>query len=114
MFRNLSLKVYALKDPVNRLGLRACAGGRFRRALLDALRVKNKSVSASLLEAQPALAVYGRINQKCHGGALWINPARVSEPVQTREKTARGERVAVDGWWKNISPTFVTPSLPSL
>lgn len=114
MFRNLSLKAYTLKDLVNRLRLRARAGGRSRRALSDALRVKNKSISASLLGAQPALAVYGRINQKCHGVALWINPARVSETVPTREKTARGERVPVDGWWKNISPTFVTTSLPSL
>lgn len=112
MFGNLSLKVHALKDLANRLRLPACAGGRFHRALLDVLRVKYKSISASLLEAQPAL--YGRVNQKCHGVALWINPARVSEPVPIREKTAGGERGAVDGWWKNISPTFVATSLPSL
>lgn len=114
MFGNLSLKVYALKDLANRLRLPARVGGRFCPALLDALRVKNKSISASLREAQPALAVYGRVNQKCHGVALWINPARVSEPVPIREKTAGGERGAVDGWWKNISPTFVAASLPPL
>lgn len=114
MFRHLSLKVYAHKDLVNRLWLWTCAGGSSCRALLDALRVKNKSISACLLEAQPVLTVYGRINQKCPGVALWINPARVSEPVPIREKPTWGAWVAVDGWWKNISPTFVTTSLLSL
>lgn len=114
MFRNLFLKVYAFKDLVNRLRLREHASGLSHRVLLEVLRVKNKSISAGLLKAQPALAVYGHINQKCHGVALWINLARVSEPVPIREKTARGERVANDVWWKNISPTFVTTSLLSL
>lgn len=58
MFRNLSLKVYALKRPCKQTPPpKAVEGGRSRRALLDALRVKNKSISASLLEARPALAV---------------------------------------------------------
>lgn len=90
MFRTLSLKVYALKDLVNRLSLRERAGRRSCWVLLDALRVKNIFISASLLEAHPALAVYGRINQKCHGVALWINPSTCLRICPNKRKDHSG------------------------
>lgn len=103
MFRYLSLKVYALKDLVNRLRLPVC-GGSSCGVHQDALRVKNKSIFACVLEAQPVLVVYGHINQECPGVALWINPARVSEPVPVRERPTRGKWVAVDGCGRPFLP----------